>query len=805
MIKIILQSIVKLKNHQINKRINYSDILATFIIYILTFPHFEPDYSIGLDTSYVWALNYLFNNDYQALIKIVYPLGPLAFLKIPTIEGYNFEYFLLFFTILKMWFTYMFILLAGLFNKDRKNLSYIVVAGMLFLINIDYLIIGITFIYSFLYLSNSNKSNLFISVSIAFIGLCIKSSIGVSSFSIIFIAAILDYINKRSYKSALIYLGLTFSTILIWGLLIFQNIELLFNYFLNVLKLSISYSSALSIFPVNNWILLSLVIISIFLPLIINRNIRTQTVFLLLIPSVFAMWKHAMTRQDFTHSMVMFSFLFLYWGLYIVLSEIEIKKILFLAVMSSSLFYWNMTTTWNFRPLKHEVNGIVEFEKTILNFKEFKKKYTELSIKNVLPNKLEKNILDIIGDSTIDSYPWELSYFAANKDLNWKMRHTLQGGSFARWLDSYGAESFNRENGPQYIILHYVKDNWGGDFGSIDGRYLLNDNPLTIHNIFNYYNIKQKTQKFLLLEKNSKNNFASCKIEEKHTTKWNTWIDVTQYKKEFLRLKLFSKQTFLGIFKGFLYKTEKYYVDYMLEDGNILTYRYIPDNSKDGIWINPLIRHPKTNLIEKQAIKVRFRCTNTLFNEEKINYQFERILVNTPNAEKDTLNTYFNSYFYKYKTSDEKVLINCINNFDSNENNENLNISSTFSYSGERSNKVISGGFSYTYSFDLDTLWKNIDTSSNVITLETDVKYLNKNSHALHIVTLSGTGNYFWNASPLNKTKDIGFWDNSLQTKKLYRNKHGKGILKIYVWNKGTEDIYIDEIRVVMKTIANNI
>ncbi len=636
-----------MKNYKIIKKINYGDLLASFIIFVLSFPHLEPDYSIGLDTSYVWGLNYLFNKDYQSLIQIIYPFGPLAFLKTAVIEAHNFEYFLLFLTALKIWFAYMFIFLTGLLNKERKVLSYIIVAGMLFVFNVDYLIIGISFIHCFLYLFNRKNINLFIAVSVASIGLYIKSSIGVSSFSVIFMTAILYFINKRNYKSILLFLGLTFGTFLFWGLLVFQDITLLFNYCFNVFKLAISYSSALSMFPDNNWVLLSLFIISMFLPIIIKRKHRTQTVFVLLIPSAFAMWKHAMTRQDFTHSMVMFTFLFLYWGMFLIISEIDVKRTLLLAVISSSLFYWNMENTWNFRPMKYEINGIVNFNRTILNLKEFKNKYYELSVKQIQANKLDKNILDLIGDSTIDSYPWELSYFAANKSLNWKMRPTLQGGSFARWLDAKGADSFNRENGPKYVIVHFVKDPWGGNLGSIDGRYLLNDNPLTIYNIFNYYDVKAKTENFLLLGKNSKNNFRLCKTEEKHTTKWNTWIDLKPNKNEILRLKLFSKQTFLGVFKGFLYKTEKYYVDYMLDNGNIFTYRYIPENSQDGIWINPLIRNPETNSTEPQTIKVRFRCSNMLFNKEKIDYQLERTFTNISSLQDDTLDTGFNSYFGK--------------------------------------------------------------------------------------------------------------------------------------------------------------
>jgi len=45
-------------------------LLTGFIIYLFTFPVFKPVYGVGLDQSYVWALNYLVAHNYQALIQL---------------------------------------------------------------------------------------------------------------------------------------------------------------------------------------------------------------------------------------------------------------------------------------------------------------------------------------------------------------------------------------------------------------------------------------------------------------------------------------------------------------------------------------------------------------------------------------------------------------------------------------------------------------------------------------------------------------------------------------------------------------
>ncbi|MEX2380036.1 MAG: hypothetical protein WD530_04800, partial [Vicingaceae bacterium] len=409
----------------LNSKINYSDLLASLIIYLFTFPAFQPTFSIGLDASYVWALNYLFVNDYATLKELIYPYGPLAFLKNPLVQGNNFTYFIIFFSTLKIWFIYLFIGISEQFNK-RKVLSYFLVTIMVMVFTIDFLIIGMVFIYSFLFINSKKLLHLFIASTIASIGLYIKSSIGVSAFSILFVALIINYLADKSKTSIFTSLGVVFGCILVCGLIVFHSIEHLFNYFHNIINFSIGYSSALSLFPINNWFLIGISIVSLFLPLLWSRKNQTKYIVFLLLPCLFATWKHAMGRQDIPHSMILYTFLFLYWGAFIALSKVNIKVLLLLASISLLTFYSNLQASWDFSPRKVEINGIVNFEKTILNAKEFESRFKKRSEKNIQNSRLGQEVIDIIGQSTIDSYPWELSYFAANKELNWKPRRTLQ-------------------------------------------------------------------------------------------------------------------------------------------------------------------------------------------------------------------------------------------------------------------------------------------------------------------------------------------------------------------------------------------
>ena len=85
---------------------------VALIIVLLTFPNFQSNYDTGIDGSYIWAFNYLFNSDYNALLKTIYPIGPLGFLRMPTTEGTNIIYAILFHSGLKFWFVTSFLSLS---------------------------------------------------------------------------------------------------------------------------------------------------------------------------------------------------------------------------------------------------------------------------------------------------------------------------------------------------------------------------------------------------------------------------------------------------------------------------------------------------------------------------------------------------------------------------------------------------------------------------------------------------------------------------------------------------------------------
>ena len=331
---------------------------------------------------------------------------------------------------------------------------------------------------------------------------------------------------------------------------------------------------------------------------------------------------------------------------------------------------------------------------------------------------------------------------------------------------------------PDFIIFHLVDDCFGGKLGSLDQRYILNDEPLIIQNILNHYLLEEKTDQFLLLKKDTKAHFENPIREEPKKIKFNEWIDIPKSDNEIVRLKVSSKNTLLGKVKKMLYKEEEYYVDYMLEDGNIHTYRYIPGTAVDGLWCSPFVRNPLSDIVEPDAIKVRLRNSSSRYISPNVTIQFEKIKLK-PTYFDPTVSS-INSFHFK--KTDQKTDTIIINNL--------------ISFSKEYSN-IVKDGYSHTFVINLDTIWTQTD--ADYLTIETNVEFCNYSTNAGLVISLEGSDNDFWEVAYLPKSIRKNIWHHAFLDKKINRNLHGEGTLKVYVINFNKEAVYIDNFRTVIR------
>lgn len=125
------------------------------------------------------------------------------------------------------------------------------------------------------------------------------------------------------------------------------------------------------------------------------------------------------------------------------------------------------------------------------------------SANHLLPNQnnLPASIKDKIGSASIDVFPWNIHLLFEN-ELNYKPRPVLQSYSaYTKKLEELNFNYYNSNKRPQFVLL---------DYGSIDNRYPLFDEPKTTLALKQHYNVVDtlyhNKRSMMLLEKKLNSN-----------------------------------------------------------------------------------------------------------------------------------------------------------------------------------------------------------------------------------------------------------------------------------------------------------
>ena len=777
----------KMKNS--TRHILPSGLLA-FVAFLVTFPKFVPEFGPGLDPSYVWALNYLVNFDYQALTGLVYPIGPLGFLKYAAALENNLAYALIFFSLVKWLFLALLFILG---DEEQQEIQYVLQFVFILVIaaftGIDFALIGSVVVLLILSIRKRQGYLTFFAANLlAAIGLMIKSSIGLASYSAIAVSYLIVVFSpgfrfRRLSFFALISLFVFGTT----GLIIFKDLSLFVAFLKGMRMLAGAYAEGLSLYPENNWWYLSGFIISVgLLPLMVKSKKEIQAFSLLLLP-LFAMWKHAMGREDIYHAYPLIGFLIVFWGIQFLNAARRKYLILTFAVISIGFYFLNLRTLPGYFGLHPAMNGLTHFNEAVLNYNAFKKESKFRSLERIRVNRLNDRLLVAFGKERVDVYPWDLSTLPAN-DLRWKPRKTLElGASTSAPLSRIAAQNYAGPTAPGFVIVHLKNDKWGGSFGTLDGRYLLNDEPQVIFNWLSNYRLFEKTDNRIFLEKGSSVTWKSSETSDS-VANWLTWLPVPERNNGAIqRLKFKSTASFLGLIKSFLYKGEAFFIDYRFDDGKILTYRFLASNAMDGLWINPFILQPDKNFTEPQVTEIRFRCSNYSMVDDQITLNWQYLW-----GEGTDLTEYV---FGSGTSATQQVFKTYLHDFEKgNQNKDPVDRA----FRGAQAEKVGPATFSSSLKIDLEELWQNGESTVDV---EVDLFYHITdmgNGKVNLILTLDETKASDWQAFSLSTGDLPDDWKYARLTKTLTREMHETGALKAYVWNNGTGTVIIDDFRMVI-------
>ncbi|RTL13773.1 MAG: hypothetical protein EKK56_03845 [Flavobacteriaceae bacterium] len=502
----------------IKNKINLLFIVVSFIGAYLLFPNYlflsvnplalSKELWYSLDPSWVVALNYVKEKGVSWGSDFAFTYGPLGQLLTRAAWGEN-KYVFLAFDIF-IFINYFLLFFISLAKSNYKIITALTIPIVCMIsplwVGSSNSLVLMTFLVFWINLSIDNKKWVYYIFQILIIIILFysKFNTGLIALPIFYSGIIYNFITDKSDKIKLTVIALL-PILLIFTLSFLFNVDLI-NYVksgLEIVKgyndimylknqLEGSYTTALVLI-----ILLSIVfLINIYF---INKYtiLKSTVLFFLFFISIFVIYKQAFVRADVSHIRDFFVFL----PLIIFTNKDLLTKarnlfstisVLLIVFFSLFYFYKNFDQSFNLAQKfdKSEYsNGFTNFDKEIgLNI-----------YKDNFPLPIE--ILQKIGNSTVDIFPWNIQLLLENK-LNYLPRPVIQSyTAYTPYLQDLNFDHYNSNEGPEFVIY---------DYASIDERYpLFDESKVNLSLIKNYKivsSFEYDNRNMLLLQR--KNNFS---------------------------------------------------------------------------------------------------------------------------------------------------------------------------------------------------------------------------------------------------------------------------------------------------------
>lgn len=618
----------------ISKEILSISILSMFLVFLVAVP-IERLISPGIDASYIFAFNYFFSNNIQIGKDILFSFGPLGFLLWPQSQGNNLLIAMIIVYLTKYIFIFMSLYIFNIVQNVMTIKKWIVITILTYIIastiSTHDLFIFLTLQFLILYYIKKNLFFLIASSIVVGIALLIKSSMGI--ISLLYLLSFSVYFLWKKNYTIIFYslLGTTITFILIWALL-YENMSGIGTYLYATLELSRGNSTAMTINPNNNWWLFSgFVLLFLSFPLLKKEKIALFLFLVSLLP-IAAAFKYAVAREDhiFYFSNFLIQFIFI---IFIITKKFTFKEFLHLSVMYLLFILFIFKTPYKNNIKNHFEHYVSALKVNTADFINYKNNTSQLNMKSKIllhPFILDKADKVLIGDKSVDTYPLDTAYIAAN-NLNWTPRPIFQSYiSYTPYLDKKNADFFNSPLAPEFIIWH--RKHWGGEVLSLDNRYLLNDEPFTIKAILSNYKVIVKRDSYLILKRSI--NRLSSKVIATKSYRWNQWIEVPQVQSNkgssILIAKTNIPRSIIQKIKKLLYKEFEVYISYKFNNGEEEHYRVVVDTAKDGLWISPLLNTLFKSPPLKNITSIKFMHHKFDYFEEKFTIEWNILTTEKP-------------------------------------------------------------------------------------------------------------------------------------------------------------------------------
>ena len=570
-------------------------LLIALLVALLMFPDFfsynvrplnEDNHLIkSLDVSWVVTQSFANFNNLIWGKEFVFTYGPLSTLglRVPWGESLiNFLLFDLFFLVNIFSVVYLSLI------KNRNKLFSLLTLIIIILVSPnfyggDYAILYFFILFFWVSQSiESSKTIYFINqILIVTLLFFFKFNTGLISIVVFFLSVSFQFYEKKiSLLKYLIVLSTPLFLIFIGSQLL--NVDL-YSYIYFGLEIVKGYNEImylhLGFFSKNiNWVLLFTISAVLFLLLIMyhNKSKNSKTIFItgIFMLCLYVLYKQSFVRGDIQHvegffqlcPFLLFCTPYFYSNKWRNSHNIMLVTILLIPLLFNQNNIKNNLESKKINKTNY-FNGLKQFNSDFA--------HSLKNSKNLLPQK----VLNDIGNSTVDIYPWDILLLFEN-NLNYLPRPVIQSyTAYTKALENLNFEHYNSENGPEYVIYQYR---------SIDKRYPLFDEPklnlVLQHNYLPLYKFNFSDEELVLFKR--KPDFKPIKLifEDEYAIKVGS--PLVPKEKTYYEVELYPR------IKGKLYSILRNYPEIKLKilDSDFYKTEYKTSNSllKSGIYSNKI-------------------------------------------------------------------------------------------------------------------------------------------------------------------------------------------------------------------------
>ncbi len=577
-------------------------ILLLFIA-LISFPYRFSPIDTGLDPSWIFAINYFFDNNFIFGRDVIWTYGPLGFLSYPLNVGVNLDIATGFQVCL--WFGFLFtigyVALTNRCSSMRLLLFAVLCTGgqsayYLGYVGFDYVIVFyILFLLSLSLFMQRWLGWYITALFLTLLLLFIKFSAAILSIlSLLFFLFTLAFTDKRKSLKALIATVTLPVFFGVFFMMYHPSFSVMWGYIKGAYELVSGYSVAMSKPGKGIELTLAFIVAMLYgLCMFTLYQKKEQSFYLsgvFIAPLCFS-FKHGFVRQD-THVLIFFSTVLLVIGMIMLFSDV--RKFLKRAVCLTTAFIgvWFIVSLQHVpdRILYHGVAGLITVNnmKAAFQYTKTKALLDKTSEKNLEASELPEVLRKKTGTQRVAVFPWEVSYAAAQK-LNYVPFPVFQtDNAYTSYLDLLNAQFLeNPAAAPEFVLMEWK---------SVDDRHPLIDVPATWLSLCKWYDRYENSSALLLLKRRASPRFTRLHLIESTDYSTGDFVKVPTYEKP-LVVKLHMDLHTAGKLTKIFFRIEEVRIALQTDSGGIHSFRVVPDTLRDGLLITVL----PMNLTETDA------------------------------------------------------------------------------------------------------------------------------------------------------------------------------------------------------------